>query len=83
MIQEIGRTPERIGRLGPYAFSIDRLKIYLIGSKTGGEICLIISDEIPSYPELFLLSMFEKLHLTRHLLWVSPLRMSNHSVKRV
>ena len=33
--------------------SIDRLKIYLIGSKTDGAICLITSEEISSYPELF------------------------------
>ena len=32
---------------------IDRLKIYFVGSKTDGEICLITSEEISSYPELF------------------------------
>ena len=33
-------------------FSIDRLKIYPKDSKTDGEICLITSEEISSYPEL-------------------------------
>ena len=35
------------------SFFIERLKIYLIVSKTDGEICLITSEEISSCPELF------------------------------
>ena len=64
------------------AFSIDRFKIYLIGSKTDDEICLIISDEISSYAKVFLFLTFEELHLTRLLLLVSPLGMGNHCVQK-
>ena len=63
------------------SFSIDRLKIYLIGSKTDHDICLIISEEISSYAKFFLFLAFEELHLTRRLLLVSPLRMGNHCVQ--
>ena len=59
------------------SFSIDILKRYLIDSKTDGEMCLMISEKISSYPQLF---------ITRHLLWVSPpLKMGNQkeSVKNL
>ena len=66
-------------------FSIGRLKIYFRGSKTDAEKCLITSEEISSYPELFfvLVLMLEGLLLTCHPLWLSPLRMGNARVKSV